>query len=109
MKVVIILVILMAMGLIVLVHKREKNLKKMIFSFFILVSIIAFSVVGNVMRSIMPLYIGHLMALILAYGGLVTYVIRDKTQWILWILPLVTLVLYLLLAWIGNEHIIWFN
>ena len=109
MKALILLVLLVAIGLIALMYKREKSLKRMLFSSFILISIVVFAVVGNVMRSIMPLYIGRLMALILSYGGLVIYIIRDKTQWILWGLPLITLSSYLLLAWIGNEHLIWFS
>ena len=109
MKALILLVLLVAIGLIALMYKREKSLKRMLFSSFILISIVVFAVVGNVMRSIMPLYIGHLMALILSYGGLVIYIIRDRTQWILWVLPLITLSSYLLLAWIGNEHLIWFS
>ena len=109
MKAFIIIAILMAMGLIVLMYKRENNLNKMLFSFVILFSIIGFSVVGNVMRSVMPLFLAHVIALIISYGGLIYYVFRDKTQWILWLLPLATLVLYLAVAWIGNEHIIWFS
>jgi cytochrome c-type biogenesis protein CcmH/NrfF len=105
MKALIVLAMLVAIGLIVLMYKRENNLNKMLFSFVILFSIIGFAVLGNVMRSVMPLYLTHIVALILSYGGLVYYIIRDKMQGLLWVLPLLTLLLYLLIAWIGNEHI----
>ena len=109
MKAVIVLAILFAIGVIVLMYKREDDTQKMAFSFFILLTIIGFAVVGNVMRSVMPLFLAHIIALILSYGGLIYYVFKDKTQWILWLLPLATLVLYFLIAWIGNKHIIWFS
>jgi len=109
MKAVIVLAILFSIGLIVLMYKREDDVQKMAFSFFILLAIIGLAVVGNVMRSVMPLFLAHIVALIMAYGGLVYYVLREKTQWILWLLPLATLILYVLTAWIGNEHVIWFS
>jgi predicted membrane channel-forming protein YqfA (hemolysin III family) len=109
MKALIVLAILFAIGVIVLMYKRENDVQKMAFSFFILLAIIGFAVIGNVMRSVMPLFLAHVIALIIAYGGLIYYVFKDKTQWILWLLPLATLVLYLAVAWIGNKHIIWFS
>jgi len=109
MKAVIVLAILFAIGVIVLMYKREDDTQKMAFSFFILLTIIGFAVVGNVMRSVMPLFLAHIIALILSYGGLIYYVFKDKTQWILWLLPLATILLYLIIAWIGNEHFIWFS
>ena len=109
MKVFIILAILMAMGLIILMYKRENNLNKMLFSFVILFSIIGFAIVGNVMRSVLPLFLTHIVALILSYGGLIYYVFRDTMQWILWLLPLFSLILYLFIAWMGNEHMVLFS
>ncbi len=108
MKTIIVLTILFAIGIIILIYKREDDIKKMLFSFFILLSIIGLAIVGNVMRSIMPLFLAHIIALILSYGGLIYYVFREQTQWILWILPLATIFLYIIIAWIGNRHIIWF-
>ena len=109
MKALIVLAILFAIGVIVLMYKRENDVQKMAFSFFILLAIIGFAVIGNVMRSVMPLFLAHVITLIIAYVGLIYYVFKDKTQWILWLLPLATLVLYLAVAWIGNKHIIWFS
>jgi len=108
MKALIVMAILVAIGLILLIDKKENNVQKMLFSFFILFSIIGLAVVGNVMRSVMPLFLAHIMALIMAYGGLIYYILREKKQWIFWLLPMLTLVIYVVLAWIGNKHIIWF-
>ncbi|MBU1668105.1 hypothetical protein KKC13_06765 [bacterium] len=109
MKVLVVLALFAAIGLIFLFYKREKNIQKLLFSLTLLSVIIAYAVVGNVMRSIMPLFLAHIMALILAYGGLIYYILRARTQWILWLLPALTLLFYVLLAWVGNEHIIRFS
>ena len=109
MKVIIILALFLAMGLIFLSYKREKNTPKLLFSLAILLSIISFTVLGNMMRSLMPLFLAHIMALILSYGGLIYYIFRARAQWLLWLLPLLTLLFYVVLAWVGNEHIIWFS
>jgi hypothetical protein len=81
----------------------------MVFSFFILLTIIGFAVIGNVMRAVIPLFLAHIIALIISFGGLIYYVFKDKTQWILWLLPMATLILYFIVAWIGNKHVIWFS
>lgn len=109
MKALIVMVILVAIGLILLIHKKENNIQKMLFSFGILFSIIGLAVVGNVMRSIMPLFLAHIIALIMAYGGLIYYILRERKQWIFWSLPIGTLAIFIVIAWIGNEHIIWFS
>ena len=105
MKAIIVLAILLAIGLIFLFYKKDSDISKMLFSFLILSSIIGLAIVGNVMRSLMPLFLTHLVALLFSYGGLIYYIFTTKKRWILWLLPLTTILLYLLLAWIGNEHI----
>jgi len=107
MRAIIILAILLAIGLIILVYKRESDTEKMLFSFFILISILSLALVGTVMRSLVVLFLTHFLALVFSYGGLIYYIFTSKKQWILWILPIGTLVLYVFLAWIGNEHLVW--
>lgn len=107
MKALIILAILLALGLIFLIYKRESDIQKMLFSLFILISIFSLAIIGNVMRSLIVLFLAHFVALLFSYGGLIYYIFTSRKQWILWLLPLGTLVLYILFAWIGNEHLVW--
>ena len=106
MKTIIILAILFAIGLIVLFYKRESDTPKMLFSLFILSSIIGLAVVGNVMRSLLPLFLAHIVALLFSYGALLYYIFRDRKQWIWWLLPVGTLLIYVFFAWAGNEHLV---
>jgi len=109
MKVLVVVALFAAIGLIYFSYKREQNIQKLLFSLAVLGAIISLAIVGNMMRSLMPLFLAHIMALIVAYGGLIYYILRTRTQWILWLLPALTLLFYVVLAWIGNEHIIWFS
>jgi hypothetical protein len=106
MKTIIVLAILLAIGLIILLYKREADISKMLFSLFILSSIIGLAVVGNVMRSLLPLFLAHIVALIFSYGALLYYIFRDRKQWIWWFLPVGTLLIYVFFAWAGNEHLV---
>ncbi|MCH9741547.1 MAG: hypothetical protein K0U38_12020 [Epsilonproteobacteria bacterium] len=105
MKALTVLAILLAIGLIYLMYRKEADVKKALSSTLLLIGIISLAILGNVMRSIMPLFLAHIVALIFAYGGLLLYILRDKAYWYLWLLPLLTLATYVLLAWLGNEHI----
>jgi cytochrome bd-type quinol oxidase subunit 2 len=106
MKVIIVLSILLSIGLIFLMYKRENNLKKMFISSALLVALVSLGIVGTVMRYLMPLYLTHIVALIFAYGGLIIYILRDRFYWYLALFPVATLALYVFLAWVGNEHIV---
>jgi len=105
MKFIIIIAILLSIGLTILTYKRKSDLKKLLLSFTLLATIISLGIVGNMMRSITPLFLTHMVAILMAYGGLIIYILRDKFYWYLSILPFATLGFYLLLSWLGNEHI----
>ena len=105
MKVIIILAILLSIGLTILIYKQDNNLKKLLISFALLITIISLGIVGNMMRSVMPLFLTHIVAVAISYGGLLLYILRDKFYWYLAVFPFGTLALYLLLSWLGNEHI----
>jgi len=97
--------LVLAIGLIYFFYQREKDVSKLLLSSFVLIGIITLGVVGNIMRSLIVLYIIHDVAILLSYGGLLYYIVRDKTQWLLWSLPVASLILYLSILWIGNRHI----
>ena len=105
MRLFIIVAPLLAMGLIYFFYQREKDLSKLLLSSIVLISIVALGIVGNIMRSLLVLYITHDVTLLLSYGGLLYYIVRGKTQWLLWVLPALSLLLFLVVLWIGNEHI----
>jgi len=108
MKTVIIIAILIGIGLPILNYKRDKELKNLLISFLLLGGIISLIIVGNVMRSILPFFLAHIIALILAYGSYILYLIKGRLYWYIYLLPFSTLALYIIIAFIGNRHISWF-
>ena len=105
MKIIIILAILIGIGLPILFYKRDKELKNLFISLLLLAGIVSLLIVGNVMRSLLPLYIAHFIALVISYISYIVYLVRDKFYWHIYILPFATLALYVILAFVGNRHI----
>ncbi len=104
-KLLIVLAVLIAMGVIVLDYKREKDLKKSLIASLLLGLVISLGIVGNMMRSITPLFLTHLVAVVAGYLGFFLYLVRNRLYWYLSFAPVATLLFYLLLSWLGNEHV----
>jgi len=105
MKALIVLAILATIGIIFFKYSREKDIKKLLLSLATLGIIISLAVVGNLTRPVIPIYIAHMILVILAWGGLITYVFKKKYYWWLIFAPVVTIGLFLLLELLtGSGH-----
>ena len=105
MKALIILVILGTFGTILFQYNRTKALKKLLISLATFIIILSLAVVGNLTRQVFPIFISHSILIIVAWGALFVYLIRDKYYW--WVLfsPVVTIGIFLLLELIaGSGH-----
>jgi len=104
-KALIILVILATIAFIFFKYSREKDLKKLLFSLLTFAVIVSLAVVGNLTRPVIPIYIAHMILVIIAWGGLVMYVFSRKYYWWLILSPVVTIGLFLLLEYLeGSRH-----
>ncbi|HFQ62098.1 MAG TPA: hypothetical protein ENK39_07370 [Epsilonproteobacteria bacterium] len=105
MKALIILAILATVGLIFLKYSRDKDIKKLLLSLGTFAIIISLAVVGNLTRPVIPIYIAHMILVIGAWAGLITYVFKNKYYWWLILSPVVTIILFLLLEFLeGSRH-----
>jgi len=105
MKVPIILAILITVAILFFQYSRNKNLKKLLIALATFGAIISLAVVGNLTRQVFPIFIAHIILIIVAWGGLLMYIFSDKYYW--WILfsPVVTIGLFLLLELLtGSRH-----
>jgi hypothetical protein len=106
MKALLILAILATFGVIFFQYSRKKDPKKL---FIVLVSFamtLTFAILGNVTRPIMPIYMAHIMLIILSWGGIILYLVKERYYWWLIFSPVVTIGLFLLLEFLagsGNE------
>lgn len=105
MKALMILIILATFGAMFFQYSRTKELKKLLISIATFVAILSLGVIGNLTRQVFPIFISHIMLIIVAWGTLVVYMIRDRYYWWVIFSPVVTIGLFLLLELItGSGH-----
>lgn len=105
MKVLIILAIFATLGIIFFQYSRKKDLKKLLIALITFAIIVTLAVVGNVTRPIMPVFLAHIMLILVSWGGLMVYLMRDKYYWWIIFSPVVTIGLFLLLELLtGSSH-----
>ena len=105
MKALMILVILATFGVMFLQYSRSKDLKKLLISIATFIAILSLGVVGNLTRQVFPIFISHIMLIIVAWGALILYMIRDKYYWWVIFSPVVTIGLFLVLELLtGSGH-----
>ncbi|SFZ97480.1 hypothetical protein MNB_SV-5-1336 [hydrothermal vent metagenome] len=105
MKALIVLVILITLGIIFLSYYRNRDLKKLFISLVSFLAIISLAIVGNLTRQIMPLFLAHIVLIVISWGGLLWYIAREKFYWWIIFSPVVTIGLFLLLEFItGSGH-----
>ena len=105
MKALIILAILATLVIIFFSYSRNKDLKKLFIALGSFLLIISLAIVGNVTRQVMPLFLAHIVLIVVAWGGLMVYIVRDKYYWWVIFSPMVTIGLFLLLELLtGSGH-----
>lgn len=105
MKALIILAVFTTLGIIFFQYSRNKNLKKLFIALITFTVIISLAVVGNLTRQVMPIFLAHIMLILVSWGGLLVYLVRDKYYWWIVFSPLVTIGLFLLLEMLtGSGH-----
>ena len=88
------LFILLTVAIIAFDWFRKKDNKKSIIAALIFIYIIAVGYSGAILtRPIVPLFIIHLVSLLVAYAGLMIYIFKKSFKWYLFITPLLTFVL----------------
>ena len=105
MKALIILAILATLAIIFFQYSRNKDLKKLFIALGSFLLIISLGIMGNLTRQIIPLFMAHIVLIVLAWGGLMVYLMRDNYYWWIIFSPVVTIGLFLLLELLtGSGH-----
>ena len=105
MKVFIILAILVTLAIIFFQYSRNKDLKKLFIALGSFLIIVSLGIMGNLTRQIIPLFMAHIVLIVIAWGGLMVYLMRDKYYWWIIFSPVVTIGLFLLLELLtGSGH-----
>ena len=105
MKALIILAILATLVIIFFQYSRNKDLKKLFIALGSFLLIISLGIMGNLTRQVIPLFMAHIVLIVIAWGGLMVYLVRDRYYWWIIFSPFVTIGLFLLLELLtGSGH-----
>ncbi len=105
MKALIILSILATLAIIFFQYSRNKDLKKLFIALGSFLLIISLAIMGNLTRQVIPLFMAHIVLIVIAWGGLMVYLVRDRYYWWVIFSPVVTIGLFLLLELLtGSGH-----
>ena len=105
MKGMVVITVLLTLGWITLDYRKKRNFKKTLIALGSFAIVISFVIAGNLTRPVVPLYIAHLLLVIIGWGALLFYLWKEKYLWWLVFSPLLTIVLFLLLEFLtGSGH-----
>ena len=105
MKALIILAILATLAIIFFQYSRNKDLKKLFIALGSFLLIVSLGIMGNLTRQVIPLFMAHIVLIVLAWGGLMVYLVRDRYYWWVIFSPVVTIGLFLLIELLtGSGH-----
>jgi hypothetical protein len=97
MKAMVILAVLLTVVSIGLSFYRSRDWKKLLISSGLFAAILVFSGLGNMTRSVIPLFIAHFVLIVFAWVALLYYVAKGKLYWQVMVLPVVTILFFLFL------------
>ena len=94
MKAMIILAILLTLLSIGVSFYRNKNKKKFLISLGLFAIVATWVGLGAMTRTGVPLYIAHFVLVVIAWGALMLYIMREKLYWLFLLSPIATLLLF---------------
>lgn len=105
MKAFIVLAVLVTLGIIWLFYRRSRDMKKLFIALATFGVIVSLAVLGNVTRQIMPIYMAHIILVLLSWGGLIVYLLKGRYYWWIIFSPVITIGVFLLLEFLtGSGH-----
>jgi hypothetical protein len=97
MKAMIILAVLLTVVSIGLSFYRSRDWKKLLISLGVFAFILVLSGLGNMTRSVIPLFIAHFVLIVFAWAALLYYIAKGKLYWQVVAAPVVTILFFLFL------------
>jgi len=99
-----ILWILLTLGLIAWEYHRRREWRRTLLALGSFVWILSLAAMGLTMRAVLPFFAAHLVLIVLAWGALVYYLYSRRYLWWAFLLPLLTLGLFLLFNYIEGSR-----
>lgn len=105
MKALLVIIVLATFAMIFFQYSRTKDHKKLLIALATFGVILSLGVIGNITRQVFPLFISHIILMMISWAALMFYLIRDRYYWWVIFSPAVTIGLFLLLELLtGSGH-----
>ncbi|MBD3789755.1 MAG: hypothetical protein IE885_05250 [Campylobacterales bacterium] len=105
MKALLVFAILATFAVMIVKYRKSRDAKSLLIAFGSFVFILALAMIGNVTRSIIPLFLAHMVLIIFAWTGVLIYLFKNRYYWWMIVSPLLTIGLFLLLELMeGSAH-----
>jgi len=96
MKARIIIILILNIFLVFYVHKRDKDIKKTLFTLGLFIILSSMATFGMMTRPVIYIFLLHIIFVIISWGSILWYIFKDKYYMHLHLSPLITLTLYML-------------
>jgi len=100
----VIIITLVSIAMLLLDYFKSRDLKKTLIAFGLFIYIFTLFFVGMVTREILPLFVVHIVLIIVAWGSVVWYLIRGRIYPLIYILPLINIALVFVLNFIEGSR-----
>jgi hypothetical protein len=97
MKGLIVIGILITLGLIAFNFYYHREWKKLSISLAIFATLLTLAGLGAMVRTVVPLFIAHLILIVISWGGVLYYIFRGKLYLQVILSPIVTIILFLIM------------
>jgi len=93
----ILLVIVMTLGAVWWDYIGKRDVKRTLLSLATLALIVTIAYAGNILRGVMPLYLLHLVLVVVSWLSLILYIFGRRYHWWIYWSPLLLFALYFLM------------
>jgi asparagine N-glycosylation enzyme membrane subunit Stt3 len=105
MKVLIVLAVIVTLGLVALHFRKHRDVKKTAGMLALFALLVALAIAGGVTRAIPPLFLAHIIAVIVAWAALMWYILGGRFFWYAYALPVATVLFFWVLEYTeGSRH-----
>ncbi len=99
-----VLIVLLTLGAVALDWYWRRDWKKSLLALGTVILLIAFAITGMTLRPILPLFLGHVVLLVVAWLGLLYYLWKGRFLWWIVLLPALTLLLFVVLNFLEGSR-----
>jgi len=100
----VVIIALISIVMLLLDYFKSRDLKKTLIASGLFIYIFTLFFVGMITREILPLFVVHIVLIIVAWGSVVWYLIRGKIYPLIYILPLINIALVFVLNFLEGSR-----